>query len=78
MFIIGEAKQVYLATSSQNIQGCDIEGLCSMKWDDLEQTSDERVRFCLKCQSAVHLVLDRSELENCFDQRFCVALAKGF
>jgi hypothetical protein len=59
---------------SLTIRNCRFAFKCQQKWDDLNDTRDDAVRFCKECQREVYLSLDdESLLENIRLNR-CVAI----
>jgi hypothetical protein len=45
------------------IEQCHLEGRCAQRWESLEEVHDNpRMRYCSRCQAAVHLVEHEAEL----------------
>lgn len=60
---------------SIEIERCRLSYRCEQRWESLEVLpADPRVRFCGKCQSAVHLVERPSEFDELTRQGKCVAV----
>ncbi len=60
------------------IERCRLSYPCTQRWEALEHLPDNpRVRFCAKCQSAVHLVERKSELHELARQGKCVAIRRA-
>ena len=47
---------------------------CPLKWDSLELTNDDDVRYCGECSRTVHYCHTTSELHNARSEDKCVAL----
>jgi hypothetical protein len=59
------------------IERCRLSYQCTQRWEALESLPDQpRMRFCGKCQSAVHLVERDSELRELARQGKCVAILR--
>lgn len=57
------------------IERCHLGYPCSQRWEALEPVLDNpRVRYCDRCQSAVHLVERENELFELARQGKCVAV----
>ena len=63
---------------SQNpsIQGCSLKWRvqCPMKWENLELTDSDGVRFCTSCERSVYQVFSEYEAQVKADQGECIAL----
>ena len=46
---------------------------CPEAWDDLEQTDDDRVRFCSTCKRNVHHVITNEEIGRAIREDQCIA-----
>lgn len=61
-----------------SIERCRLAYQCGQEWDSLESLPDsDSVRFCLRCQSAVHLVRHDAELARFAAQGKCVAIRRS-
>lgn len=60
------------------IERCRLSYRCTQRWEVLEPLPGSvNVRFCSKCQSAVHLAQTRAELADFARQGKCVAFLQG-
>lgn len=58
------------------IEHCRFAYRCDQQWDSLEVIpNNPRVRFCSKCQSAVHWADGKQEFNKLARQGKCVAVA---
>jgi hypothetical protein len=51
-----------------------LEYRCPLKWDSLERTYDDYVRYCGECSRTVHYCHTTAELHNARSEGKCVAL----
>lgn len=56
------------------IRNCRFAFKCEQKWDDLNDTRDEQIRFCKDCQREVYLSLDEESLVENIRLNRCVAI----
>ena len=49
---------------------------CSANWESLEDTGEEKIRFCPECSKNVHFCEDDKELTQAVRNNFCVAFEK--
>jgi len=56
------------------IRNCAFKFRCDQDWGDLERTSEDKVRFCHKCEEDVHYVHTNKELKKAIEKNYCVAL----
>ena len=47
---------------------------CSKKWNELEETDDDRVKLCNQCNESVHLAENMDELDTHSEHGRCVML----
>ena len=59
------------------IRNCRFAFKCEQKWDDLNETRDDDIRFCKDCQREVYLSLDEESLVENIRLNRCVALDDG-
>lgn len=57
------------------IRNCKLKYRCSMKWDLLEKTSDEDVRYCPECKKSVHHCQTDDQLIIAIIDDHCVAVS---
>lgn len=59
------------------IENCRLVEPCAQRWDALEALPGEpQVRFCSRCQSAVHLAMDAQREAELAQQGKCFAVAR--
>ena len=56
------------------IRNCTFAFKCSVNWDNLEETDDENIRFCLDCQKEVHFCEDDEDLVKSIKLNRCIAI----
>jgi hypothetical protein len=61
---------------SISIRNCRFAFKCDKKWDDLEETQEELIRFCNMCEKEVHFCEDDDELARNVRLNRCVAFNK--
>jgi hypothetical protein len=59
------------------IRNCRFAFKCEQKWDDLNETRDDDIRFCKDCQREVYLSLDEESLVENIRLNRCVAIDDG-
>jgi hypothetical protein len=59
------------------IRNCRFAFKCEQKWDDLNETRDDEIRFCKECQREVFLSLDEESLVENIRLNRCVAIDDG-
>ena len=59
-----------------SIRNCRFAFKCEMKWDDLNETGDEDVRFCNSCEKEVHFCINDDELARAVRLNRCVAFVR--
>ncbi len=60
-------------SANLSIRNCKFAYLCSTKWDDLQVTDDDDVRFCNACQKEVYFCYDDYELVSGIHLNRCIA-----
>ncbi len=58
------------------IRNCKFAYRCSAKWDDLEETDDDEIRFCNDCQKEVFFCDSDETLITFVKLNRCVAILK--
>ena len=59
------------------IEGCHLGNHCTQRWEAMEPLrANPRVRYCERCQSAVHWVADVDEHNALARQGKCVAIPR--
>jgi hypothetical protein len=59
-----------------SIRNCKFAYLCSAKWEDLQKTDDEEIRFCNACQKEVFFCDSDKTLIAFIKLNRCVAILK--
>lgn len=59
---------------SAEIRNCEFRFKCSKRWDALQLTADDGVRYCGQCQRTVHYCKTPSELQTAIVNDLCVAV----
>ena len=57
-----------------SIRNCVFSFRCEKKWGNLEQLSDDRVRFCHDCRRTVHFCRTDGELREAITRNDCVCI----
>lgn len=58
------------------VERCRLAYACGQHWNDLERLPEnDRVRFCVRCRTAVHLAHTSAEFAALAAQGRCVAIA---
>ena len=60
---------------SINLRNCIFGFKCNQKWETLNATSVNGIKFCDDCQREVHLVEDLRSLEEAIILNRCVAIS---
>ena len=58
-----------------NIRNCTFGFKCSKKWETLNETINEGIKFCENCQREVHFIEDLVSLEEAIGLNRCVAIS---
>ena len=58
------------------IRNCKFAYRCSAKWEDLEETNDDEIRFCNDCQKEVFFCDSDDTLVALVKLNRCVAILK--
>ena len=58
------------------IRNCKFAFKCSAKWDDLQETADEYIKFCDDCQKEVFFCENDDDLVAQVHLNRCVAILK--
>jgi hypothetical protein len=58
------------------IRNCTFAFKCSVNWDNLEETDEENIRFCLDCQKEVHFCEDDEDLVRSIKLNRCIAISR--
>jgi len=56
------------------IRNCEIRYACPNKWDEMEYTKNDAVRFCSACERHVHLCRTKNDLHHAMIENYCVAI----
>jgi hypothetical protein len=59
-----------------SIRNCRFAFKCEMKWDDLNETGDEDIRFCNSCEKEVHFCINDDALARAVRLNRCVAFMR--
>jgi hypothetical protein len=62
--------------SDLTIRNCLFSFKCTAIWEELEDTSEESIRFCQDCQKEVHYCANDDELVSAVRLNRCVAIEK--
>lgn len=62
--------------SKLTIRNCKFAYRCSAKWEDLEETEDDEIRFCNDCQKEVFFCDSDDTLVALVKLNRCVAILK--
>jgi hypothetical protein len=62
--------------SDLTIRNCLFSFKCTANWEELEDTSEESIRFCQDCQKEVHYCADDDELISAVRLNRCIAIEK--
>jgi hypothetical protein len=62
--------------SDLTIRNCLFSFKCTAIWEELEDTSEESIRFCQDCQKEVHYCADDDELISAVRLNRCIAIEK--
>jgi hypothetical protein len=63
-------------SSKLTIRNCKFAFKCTAKWDDLEETEEEEVRFCNTCQKEVFFCDSDDTLVTFVKLNRCIAILK--
>ncbi len=55
-------------------RNCEFAFKCDGDWFELDETNDEKVKFCNKCQKQVHRCDTEDELLTAIKSNLCVAI----
>ena len=58
------------------IRNCIFAFKCKAEWDELDNTEDDRIKFCNDCQKEVYLCSDDDQLVKAIKLNRCVALVR--
>lgn len=56
------------------LRNCKFKFQCDQRWETMQTTDDENVKFCEKCNETVHLCKNPWDLEIVIRENKCVAL----
>jgi hypothetical protein len=59
-------------------RNCEVAFKCDADWFELDETSNEKIRFCNSCQKPVHLCIQEDELLAAIKSNLCVAIPPPF
>ncbi len=62
--------------SDLTIRNCVFAFKCTAKWEELDETADDSIKFCQECQKEVHYCSDDDELVTAVRLNRCVAIEK--
>jgi hypothetical protein len=54
--------------------GWEFRFQCPLKWDRLQKSNDDKIRFCEVCQQSVHLCHSFEEVSRHYQLGHCVAI----
>jgi hypothetical protein len=60
-----------------SIRNCTFAFQCTAKWQQLDETEDEDIRFCNDCQREVYYCFDDDDLARCVKLNRCVAFKRN-
>ena len=55
------------------IRNCTFAYKCKADWESLEDTGEEKVRYCRDCEKTVHLCENDADLNEAIREDLCVA-----
>lgn len=64
---------MFLEDENISIRNCRFAFKCDKKWDDLDETRNDNIRFCNTCEKEVYFCNDDSELAQNVRLNRCVA-----
>jgi len=56
------------------IRNCTFAYKCEMKWDELDETEEDEIKFCKGCQKEVYLCETDEDLTKAIKRNRCVAI----
>lgn len=76
----GMIKEYHMSTedSKYQLRNCEFAFQCEAEWDELDETSEKRIRFCNQCQKQVHFCDTDEQLLNAIKSNLCVAIEPPF
>lgn len=66
------------ALKDYQLRNCFLAYECDAEWSALEETNDEKIRFCNRCNDEVHKCDNDAELAIAIRENFCVAITSPF
>jgi hypothetical protein len=60
-----------------NQANCEMKVICEKKWNDLNQTEEEGIRFCSDCKKLVFYTKTSEELKIAAKKGVCVFIESG-
>lgn len=56
------------------IRNCEFRFECPKLWAELQETENQKIRFCEACNRSVHYCKTPSELQRAIINNYCVAV----
>lgn len=60
--------------SLAEIRNCEFRVECPKQWTELQETRNEKIRFCGSCKRSVHYCKTPAELQRAIIKNYCVAV----
>ena len=60
--------------SLAEIRNCEFRVKCPRQWTELQETRNEKIRFCGSCKRSVHYCKTPAELQRAIIKNYCVAV----
>jgi hypothetical protein len=60
--------------TTMQLRNCEFAFKCDAKWDDLDVTGEDKIRFCNECEKQVHRCDTDDELVGAIKSNLCVAI----
>lgn len=67
-----ERKRIYMM--DKLIRNCDIKLKCKQRWEDMQSTDEDGIRYCEQCKNNVHFCFNDYELNEAIQNNWCVAI----
>jgi hypothetical protein len=65
-----------LPSPAPYVRNCTFKFECDQLWENLQETDDDLVKQCQKCNERVYLVKDAWDLTLALDKNRCVAIPR--
>ena len=69
-----QEKGVYSLCDIKEFEECALTFKCPLKWEDLEKTDDEDVRYCKECMENVYQVPNLLAFKKRAKEKKCVSI----